>query len=279
MLAIDALHVAAMSAWVGGVAVLVAVLPARHPAAGAGRAHAGCWPAWWRGSRRSRWCRWLRCWPPASCSPSSTCGPSGTCSRAATGGRSRSSRRPVMLLIGAGAVNRRRTLPRLRGGRPGTAPARAGLGLRRVIRGELALMALAIARDRRAGGLRATGHLGRRAGVGEPRPRSRPAGDDGGARPRGRQRDPPLPVRPPHRRPVRPAQGGRRSPPASPAAHRPAGAAYAQDRPRPLHRPRRRPGARRATGGSRSTRGSATSTSTRPRSRCRSGEPRSGASC
>ena len=52
----------------------------------------------------------------------------------------------VVLLIAAGAVNRRRTLPRLRqAADQNSGPAAAGVGLRRVIRGELALMATAIA--------------------------------------------------------------------------------------------------------------------------------------
>ncbi len=51
----------------------------------------------------------------------------------------------VVVLVAAGAANRRRTLPRLRRLAAGDeAPGAAGLSLRRVIRGELALMAVAI---------------------------------------------------------------------------------------------------------------------------------------
>ena len=51
----------------------------------------------------------------------------------------------VVVLIAAGAANRQRTLPRLRqAAAEGGSPGAAGVGLRRVIRGELALMAVAI---------------------------------------------------------------------------------------------------------------------------------------
>ena len=99
-----------------------------------------------RFSGRSPWRRWGRCWPPGCCSRSSTCGPFGELLSSGYGRAIAVKAVIVVVLIGAGAVNRRRTLPRLRRrDGAGTVPARAGLGLRRVIRGELALMALAIA--------------------------------------------------------------------------------------------------------------------------------------
>ena len=145
MLAGDALHVAAMSAWVGGVAVMTIVLPAAVGTLAPGertRVLAGIVAR-------------FSAIALASVGALLATGVLQSVVHLRSFGELLSSGYGraiavkaviVVVLIGAGAVNRRRTLPRLRAAATaGDSPGRAGLSLRRVIRGELALMALAIA--------------------------------------------------------------------------------------------------------------------------------------
>ncbi len=145
LLGIDVLHVAAMSAWVGGVAFLVAVVPVATRLLEPGE--------------RSRLLAGV-------VARFSTIALISVAALLTTGilqsvvhlqsfgelissgyGRAIAIKSAaVILLIAAGAANRRRTLPRLRrAAEHGDSPGTAGVGLRRVIRGELALMAMAIA--------------------------------------------------------------------------------------------------------------------------------------
>ena len=114
----------------------------------------------------------------------------------------------VVALLALGALNRRRTVPGLRrAAAEGATPGRAGVLLRRTLRAEVALGAVALGRHRRAGGLRARDRADRRAVLGLRRPRPRARRAHGRARARRRQRGPRLPLRPLRRAPVRRPEG------------------------------------------------------------------------
>ncbi|HYI38284.1 MAG TPA: copper resistance protein CopC [Thermoleophilaceae bacterium] len=144
MLATDALHVAAMSAWVGGVAVLVLVLPLATRQLGTGE-------------RTRLLATVVARFSTIALAAVGTLVATGVLQSVvhlqafgdlvSTGyGRAILIKSAlVLLLVAAGTVNHRRTLPRLRErAGAGETPGGPGLALRRVIRGELALMAVAI---------------------------------------------------------------------------------------------------------------------------------------
>ena len=119
----------------------------------------------------------------------------------------------LMVLIGIGAYNRRRSVPRLkRIAAGGESPGRAGLLLRRALRAEVALLVVVLGVTAalasyappvtaQSGPFSTETHL-----------RPDPAGDDGRTGQGRRQRDPPLPLRREERRPVRQGQAARGRP-------------------------------------------------------------------
>ena len=135
-----------MSAWLGGVAVLVLRRCAPRPRGSRPASARGCWPPSSPASRR--WPAWRSpcCWPPGSCRAWSRCARCRTWSRprSAAPCSSRSCSSPGIVALGA--INRRRLLPALdRAARDGEPPGRAGLLLRRTLRVELVLGVAALA--------------------------------------------------------------------------------------------------------------------------------------
>ena len=171
----------------------------------------------------------------------------------------------LTLLVGLGAVNRRRLLPRLRAaaGRV-TRPARTGACCRRPARGGRPGRHRA-RRHERAGHAAAPEHGSRRPADGRAPPR--PAGPDADARPRAppSQRAAPLPLPRPRRRALRGDARADAARGTARARHRADRRDAARGRPRPLPRRTRSRCSPRATGAWTSSSASASSTSSRPR--------------
>ena len=114
-------------------------------------------------------------------------------------------------IVALGGVQPPALVPALvRAAREGEPPGRAGLLLRRTLRAEVALGVAALAGDRRAGRLRAVGRRGPGPVLGHGRPRA--GADRAHRRPRARraERDARLSLRPPGRPPVRRDEGADR---------------------------------------------------------------------
>ena len=147
----------------------------------------------------------------------------------------------VIVLLGLGALNRRRTLPRLAAAaREGSSPGGAGVLLRRTLRAEVALGVAALAVTGALAGYPPATAVSAGPVLRLRRPRPRPRRAHRRAGPRGRQRDPRLPLRPLRRAPVRRAEGAPLRGLAARPRHRADQARGHQGRARPLRRRRRR---------------------------------------
>ena len=156
----------------------------------------------------------------------------------------------LLVLIGLGAVNRQRVVPRLRrvaaGGDP---PGAAGRLLRRTLRAEVALIAVVLAVTAALvnfapPGQAAVGPFSTNATIGPAHSR-----DDRRAGAGRRERDPPLPVQRGRRQPVPGHQAAPRAAEPARPRHRPDRGEAAEGRPGPLGDPRRDPRRARRLGG------------------------------
>ena len=149
----------------------------------------------------------------------------------------------LLALIGLGAWNRQRARPRLAAlAAQGVTPGAAGVALRRSLRAELALMTAVLgvtaALVSYAPASAPGGPFSSRPGV-----RTGPAGADRRPGPRGAQPGAPLPLRPPHRPPVRARAASSTSARGCPPGRSDRSRSSPRRPARPLRHPARRAGA------------------------------------